>query len=378
MTQRDGDPARPRVVVVAQAAPALGGIASFAQLLATSDAVAQVADVTLLNTTRQAVRTAGRLTRGNAVNAAQDAVRVFRAARGADVVHLQSAPGRLLPLLRMWLLCVAARAGGARVLCHIHSGRINGGNPEGFRATRAYRLVLGRLGFVEAFLTVSRAGAEVLRPLVPAGTVVEWVDNAVDVAAQPHAQPDRRPARLLFVGTLSRRKGLADLAAAVTALREAVPDGWSLQVVGGAAEVGEAEAGEMTAAFRDVGMGDALVGPRSGEEVRELMARATALVLPSHWEGQPMVILEAMACGLPLVSTRVGAIPDVVRDGEEGLLCAPRDIPALTAALRRIVEEPDLCARLGASALERARLHYDVPVLARRLAPFYAGTPARG
>lgn len=365
------------MVVVAQGAPALGGIASFAHLLSDSPAMAEVADVRLLNTTRQAVRTAGRLTGGNTFNALSDAARVLLAARKADVVHLQSAPGRLLPLLRMWLLCVAARAGGARVLCHIHSGRINGGNPEGFRATRAYRFVLGRLGFVEAFLTVSRAGAEILRPLVPAGTVVEWVDNAVDVDAQPLAHPDRRPASLLFVGTLSERKGLADLAAAASALRAEVPEGWTLRVVGGAAEVGEAEAGRMTAAFHDVGMGDSLVGSRSGEEVKQLMAEATALVLPSHWEGQPIVILEAMACGLPLVSTTVGAIPDVIRDGEDGLLCPPHDIPALTAALRRIVEDPDLCARLGRSARERAQLHYDVPVLARRLSTFYDASPVR-
>jgi glycosyltransferase involved in cell wall biosynthesis len=371
MTRLDGDGVRPRVVVVAQAAPALGGIATFAQLLASSGAVAEVADVTLLNTTRHAVRTAGRLTSSNATNAVLDAARVFREARGADVVHLQSAPGRLLPLVRMWLLCVAARAGGSRVLCHIHSGRINGGNPEGFRATRAYRLVLGRLGFVEAFLTVSRAGAEALRPLVPPGTIVEWVDNAVDVAAQPQAEPDRRPARLLFVGTLSRRKGLEDLAAAAAALRGAVPEGWSLQIVGGAAEVGEAEADEMATAFRDVGMGEALLGPLGAAEVRELMGHATALVLPSHWEGQPMVILEAMACGLPVVSTRVGAIPDVVRDGQDGLLSAPHDVPALTAALRQIVETPELSAKLGASARDRARRHYDVSVLAERLASFY-------
>jgi glycosyltransferase involved in cell wall biosynthesis len=371
MEQPGGD-RKPRVVVVAQATPALGGIASFAELLVTSPTIAATADVTLLNTTRQAVRTAGRFTAGNAVHALQDAARVFRAARGADVVHIQSAPGRLLPLLRMFLLCAAARVGGARVLCHVHSGRINGGNPEGFHPTRAFRFVLGRMGFVEAVLTVSRAGAETLRPLLPARTVVEWMDNAVDVSAAPSASPGQEPVVLLFVGTLSRRKGLAELAEAAAALRDEGVPGWSLEVIGGPAEVGEDEAEQMRRAFLDRGLGDALLGPRSPVEVRQLMAGAGALVLPSHWEGQPMVILEAMSCGLPIVSSTVGAIPDVVRDEVDGLLVAPRDVPALTTALRRIVEDGDLRSRLGSSAQRRAREKYDVTVLAQRLSAFYS------
>ncbi|MGA8211317.1 MAG: glycosyltransferase family 4 protein [Nocardioidaceae bacterium] len=374
MTERGAD--RPRVVVVAQARPALGGIATFAELLADSPVVAKTAEVTLLNTTRQAVRTAGRLTGGNVANVVADAVRVWRAARTADVVHLQSAPGRLLPLLRMWLLCVAARAGGARVLCHVHSGRINGGNPKGFRPTRAYRLVLARMGFVEAFLTVSRAGAEALRPLVPRRTVVEWVDNAVDVGAQPRARPGQDPAVLLFVGTLSRRKGLEELAAAAAALGESTSAAWSLQVVGGAAEVGEEEAAQMRAAFTDRGLAEAMLGSRPAGEVRELMAGASALVLPSHWEGQPMVILEAMASGLPVVASGVGAIPDVVRHEKDGLLVETGDVASLTSALRRIVEDSALRERLGASARRRAEESYDVSVLARRLGAFYRGERA--
>lgn len=374
MAEEQREQARPRIVVVAQATPALGGIASFAELLADSPTLAATADVTLLNTTRQAVRTAGRLTPSNLVNVVHDSWRVLRAARGADVVHVQSAPGRLLPLLRMFVLCTAARIGGARVLCHVHSGRINGGNPEGFVPTRAFRLVLGRMGFVDAFLTVSRAGAETLRPLVPAGTVVEWMDNAVDVADQPRARPGRSPVTLLFVGTLSRRKGLAELAEAAATLREEIPTGWSLAIAGGPAEVGVDEAEQMQAGFVSRGFGDALLGSRSHAQVRELMAGAGALVLPSHWEGQPITILEAMACGLPIVSATVGAIPDVVRHDRDGILVAPRDVPGLTAALRRIVEDPELRERMGESAHARASEKYDVTVLAARLSEFYLGS----
>jgi glycosyltransferase involved in cell wall biosynthesis len=234
-------------------------------------------------------------------------------------------------------------------------------------------MVLRRMSFVQAFLTVSEAGAVALRPLVPAGTAVEWLDNAIDVRAQPTARPGVDPATLLFVGTLSRRKGLAELAAAAAALRDELPSGWSLQVAGGPAEVGEEEAAEMRHEFHRRGLQDALLGGRPPADVRELMAGASMLVLPSHWEGQPMVILEAMACGMPVVSTTVGAIPSVVRDGLDGFLVPPYDVPALTNALRTLVESPDLRIQMGESARTRAMTKYDVSVLASRLAPFYAG-----
>ena len=362
-------PRRPRVVVVAQARPALGGIPTFAELIVDDPRIGEVADVTLLNTTRRAVREAGTLSSENVRNAVQDTWRVFRSGRGADVVHLHVAPGRLFPLARTLALCAAAKAAGAGVLCHVHSARINGAGPDGFDPGPLFRLLLRRLAHVDAVLTVSESGTRTLRRLVPAARV-ETVDNAVDVEAFSAAVPDRSPVVLLFVGTLSVRKGLLDLFEALGQLASP-PGSWELVVVGGAAEVGEREAEQIRQAARDAGLATSLVGQRRGEELRTTFASASALVLPSHWEGQPMVILEAMASGLPVVTTRIGAIPDVVRDDVEGLLLEARDVPALTAALDRLVSSPADRARWGAAARARALEHHDVPVLARRLAGLY-------
>ncbi len=79
--------------------------------------------------------------------------------------------------------------------------------------------------------------------------------------------------------------------------------------------------------------------------------------LPSHHEGVPLSVLEAMAAGVPVVATRVGGIPEVVEDGVSGLLVAPRDPAALELALRSVLEDPQLAQRLRAGGREVAARH---------------------
>lgn len=97
------------------------------------------------------------------------------------------------------------------------------------------------------------------------------------------------------------------------------------------------------------------VGWADQEEVRCYMQQATALVVPSLWpDNSPMVIYEACALGLPVVAARVGGIPELVRDGENGLLFERGDRDGLLAALRRLARDAELRARLSAGARARA------------------------
>jgi len=116
-----------------------------------------------------------------------------------------------------------------------------------------------------------------------------------------------------------------------------------------------------------------LVGALSHDAAIEKYADAALFVLPSvtahdgDRDGIPNVILEAMAMGLPVVSTRQSGIPEAVQDGRTGLLVPPRDAPALADALAALLLDGDLRTRLGAAGRERAASTFDIEVNVQRL-----------
>jgi len=115
------------------------------------------------------------------------------------------------------------------------------------------------------------------------------------------------------------------------------------------------------AVARELALGDRAVFAGIRRDVPQLLAASEVFVMPSLWEGLGLVFLEAMATGLPVVSTRVSAVPEVVVEGETGLLVPPSDADALAAAMRSLARDADLRARLGRAgrACVRARFGLD-------------------
>ncbi|MCP9487442.1 MAG: glycosyltransferase family 4 protein [Gaiellaceae bacterium MAG52_C11] len=103
-------------------------------------------------------------------------------------------------------------------------------------------------------------------------------------------------------------------------------------------------------------------------DVAAVLRRADMLVHPARWEGFGLALLEAMLCGLPVVATRVSSIPEIVVDGETGLLVAPDDPAALAAALARVLADPE---ELGDRGRARARADFSVAAMAERTANVY-------
>ena len=175
--------------------------------------------------------------------------------------------------------------------------------------------------------------------------------------------------RLIFIGRLARVKGVPLLLDALARLAPDHPD-LRLTLVGdGPDRVSlQAEAEALGLAERVQ-----FTGLLCAAEVAEALAAHDALVLPSFAEGLPVVLMEALASRLPVVATQVAGIPELVRDGETGLLVPPGDAEALAAAIARLLADPDLCRRMGEAGRARVLAEHDIDREAARLAALFAG-----
>jgi glycosyltransferase involved in cell wall biosynthesis len=112
-----------------------------------------------------------------------------------------------------------------------------------------------------------------------------------------------------------------------------------------------------------------LLGER--RDVPRFLKASDIFVLSSRWEGLPLVVIEAMLAGLPVVATRVGGIPELVEDGVTGLLVPPQDPRALHRALAQLLSDPELCERLGNSGQRRALERFTVERMIAQVRALY-------
>ena len=150
------------------------------------------------------------------------------------------------------------------------------------------------------------------------------------------------PCRLLYVGKLRPEKGLSELLQALSAARLKKAR-WTLTLVGD----GESTRFEKIAAAHGLSERVRFTGWLEPDAVRETLAGADVYVLPSHYEGLPLGLLEALSAGLAVVTTQVGALPEILRDGESALLVPHADAGALEEALFRVVTDGGLRTRLA-------------------------------
>jgi glycosyltransferase involved in cell wall biosynthesis len=169
---------------------------------------------------------------------------------------------------------------------------------------------------------------------------VRVVPNGIDASEFPTSKGPGHG--FLYAGRLSAEKGVGTLVEA--AARARVP----LEIAGDgpASEDLRRQAQRSGADIRFLGRLDR-------EPLLERLWRARAVVLPSEWyENAPMAALEALASGVPVVGAAIGGIPEMVRDGETGLVFEPRNVEGLAACLVRLDAEPDFAHRLGARGRE--------------------------
>ena len=278
-----------------------------------------------------------------------------------DVVHLNCYHG-IGGISRALLCARLARLLGVPVVSHYHghTAMFLNGRRSGLR----WRLLRALVRTSQANIAMNRPSLECLRELQPEdrSTSVLLPNFIEDSVFDPNSLQTRRPSgrlQVLYAGRIMVNKGCREMLDAARQL-----PGVDFTLLGPVMA-------EMEQYLQDLPPNVMLGGNVSRDAVLQKMRESDILVLFTTREGFPMVVVEAMAVGLPVVSTRVGAIPDMIEEGSGGLLVDAHDTAGLVSALRTLAEDPAMRTRMGMFNFHKSQTEYAYSVVARQLVSLY-------
>jgi colanic acid/amylovoran biosynthesis glycosyltransferase len=261
--------------------------------------------------------------------------------------HFASAPSRVA-----WF---ASRLSGVPFSFTAHAKDI-------YQQGTDYDLLRDKIAAASFVVTVSDYNRDHLTRIAGDGSRIRRLYNGVDLSIFTPRPISGERLTVLAVGRLVEKKGFDVLVRAWPSVLAGCPEAHLVVVGSGPQESG------LRALARELGLHDSVVwrGPRTQHELRDELAAAHVFCLPcrvaedGNRDGLPTVLLEAMAAGLPCVSTRIAGIPEIVRDQCEGHLVAPDDPGVLADALLALLRDPGRRAVLGARARQRAERLFDL------------------
>lgn len=369
VTRPEGDQVRHRLLFVGAFPPpgntVFGGNVTDCKLLMASSFPQRI-DVVPLDTTQRSVPPPAVGRRAiDAIARLGKFVRLVHKIR-PDVVLLFASGG--LSFIEKSILACLARCYGIPAILAVRSGAFMGA----CRSSWVFHFLAGILLRVPRFIVCQGPSwqqfyAQLFKlPNARCPVVDSWAATPdLFRAGKQRNTGERRIVRLLFVGWIERAKGVFELLESVHAMVAQGEVAVSLTLAGRGRALEEAQSWVFSHGLeRHI----AFAGWVGGEEKISLYEGADVFVLPSHAEGLPNAMIEAMATGLPVVVTPVGSIPDFIVDNVNGLLVPPRNVPALTSALTLLCRMPDERERLGRAAEALARERFDVERAAEALA----------
>lgn len=280
--------------------------------------------------------------------------------RKVELVHCHAAMRG--SFWRKSLFAIIARRFGIPVLLHLHGSEMRSFY-EG-QSPRVRSAITRQLELASRVIVLSESWREFVQAIAPQARPVV-VPNYVRMSAaiEKHAGKE---ITVLFLGLLGKRKGIFDLLKAFEQAHRHIP---SLRLlVGGNGQVEEAKR-----IAQELGIASSVEFLGWLDEARrlEMLMKADIFTLPSYNEGLPMSVLEAMAHGIPVITTPVGGIPEVMIDGVHGRLVAPGDIAAIETALLEFAGQPELRRRIGEAGRSHVGANYTKGVVLPLLHSIY-------
>jgi glycosyltransferase involved in cell wall biosynthesis len=354
---------RNKIVLFSPSLTALGGVSTHARMLFESDLAR---DFELLHFQVGS--------EGRRQNAPQKLARflvsplhlaLFLLQSGAKIVHMNSSLNKAY--WRDLVYLAVARTLGRCVVNQIHGGAM----PQDFFGGNAFltwvlRRFLVSSDVVTILSTAELAAYRLFDPRIN----VHLVPNAIDpagLADQDRSYNTDRPLRLVYVGRLVRDKGLFEVIEALAELRRAGRE-FTFCIAGDGAE-----RPELKSVVERSGLKSRVRFPGVvfDAEKRRLWLTSDVFLFPTYAEGLPYSLLEAMAAGCVPIATPVAAIPDVMRDGEHGLLVPVRDSSALACAIAALDDDRERMARMAEAGRRRVIEQYTVKRLAEDFRNLY-------
>lgn len=265
---------------------------------------------------------------------------------------------------RKSIFAIIPKLFGIKVVMHCHSSRFDLFYEGANRIVKCF--IRNVLNSVDAIAVVSNRWAGFFGYL-NLRTPVYVVQNAVEIPARRFEHKSDTSKRvILTLGRLGRRKGTYDLLDAVPRVleRHESIEFW----LGGD---GDVERIREVISGRPWAKHVKLLGWVNGNEKKQIMSHAYMFVLPSYNEGLPMALLEAMAYSIPVISTNVGGIPDLLTNGDNGFVFSPGDIPEMVRLINSLLDNPSLAEDLGRRGFETVVRNHEIRLTMQRLYDLY-------
>lgn len=266
---------------------------------------------------------------------------LYQTDKQVEIVHIHTAS--YISFKRSILYINQAKHHGKKVVCHVHGG--------GFREFRKTcpEFVDKHLRMCDAIVALSETWRKFFAEELGLQNVFV-VRNIIENPQPMQVQKDGK-FHILFLGLITEAKGIYDLLDAMRNHKEE----WHNRIVlhvGGNGKVDQ-----FKQMVTDYQLDDMVVyeGWVSGEKKASLFNLADAYILPSYTEGVPISILESMSYGVPVLSTPVGGIPEVIHSGENGILFQPGDKTAMADAINQLLNNNDLCQQMSERELDEAK-----------------------
>ncbi len=288
----------------------------------------------------------------------------------ASIVHVHTCSS--FSFYRSLVDLLIARHLGCRVVLHVHGAAFD----EFFDQSSAgrKRIVGWGLRRADRVIALSDTWRHRIAAMAPEARITV-IENAIELPALPLDRRTRVGEQVCHFIMLARMdvwKGIDDaLTAAGLLYKRGVP--FRLTLAGPEGSAGDAAT--LTRKIESLGLSRCVsyVGSVEGQAKTRLLESADAYLMPSHHEGLPISVLEALAHGLPIVATSVGAIPEVIEDGVCGKLVAPRSPSQLADAMASLVNNPELRESMGESARRLAEARFGLDRFERDLIALYDG-----